>query len=133
MCRHEVGPAVAGTRPSRWVSAVTTKLPRIVADCGLARLSTAITRSRPRGSRTGSVPDAGEPAQLRLHPERTLKDHAVGGALAVQRAERPRLALGEQPGRQVRARVTDLGERPQRGRDPAAPRRHSRHRGRAPR
>ena len=56
----------AGTWPSRWVSAVTTKLPRIVADCGLARLSTAITRSLPRGSRDRVGAGGGQPAQLRL-------------------------------------------------------------------
>jgi hypothetical protein len=56
--------------------------------------------------------------RLRFHPECALKDHAVGDAPAEQRAERPGFALGEQPGRQVRARVADLGEGPQCRRDP---------------
>jgi len=62
-------------------------------------------------------PHAAEPAQLRLKAQRALKDHPVDGAPAEQRRQRGRLALGQQPGRQVRARVTDLGKRPQPGRD----------------
>ena len=70
------------------------------------------------GSATGSAPSRVQLAQLRLHRPGPLDHHPVGRAPAEQRAElRSSWSRGEQPGREVLARVADLGQRPQRGGD----------------
>ena len=106
--------------PSRWVSAVTTKLPRSLADSGPTRLSIATTRSLLRGGSIGSLPVAASLRSCASMPSaRSSTTRSVAPWPNSALSGQP--PLGEQSRRDVGARVADLRQRPQRGRHAGQP------------